>query len=542
MEYEQPGIGPATKRKPYSQSHCTDTFDKSVSAGSCQTVLRKKIIRNVVVTIPLERIIVDKSVVRGIACWRNSAMIANTVDYYYEIEDNGLLPLDRMERMMAEDRNVRPPISVRRVGGAYVVDNGRHRLARAHLLGEKSIDAVVKHTGHEDFVRDGGESNPGPTDLEMTSWKSPGRAQRPQRRKYRKGCKKSFVPKDQVSAIVDQVCADIRPTTSHSDCDDSLHHSAPKQNRKGGSRNEKGRRRDDRGGGVPLVSPIFSKEINSDSLAELIATWENIKPTRETLDTWVHVMKCQYWYDCACGKKTHGFPKCGCEVLDQVKCLYNKIVAIEGELVEETGIRIVIKDKIVKGQTQSVVKVNKGPTLDLDSIEVATTPQPKTPEAVPVTKIVRERRGIYKYLKRPGFFSMTDNFNHHHESIAKIKDQSKHNMMVIPDECINDALYAYLRRNEYDAYPDRKTKLAHMVRLAAKWDQGLFKLNDQGKNLDALALNKYFITIQKVTDAKDTSFLLQEVNAYHSNTSSKIHRLLGIFGCVPKVHRLGRLN
>ena len=104
--------------------------------------------------------------------------------------------------------------------------------------------------------------------------------------------------------------------------------------------------------------------------------------------------------------------------------------------------------------------------------------------------------------------------------------------MVVSDEIVIDDLYAYLRRNEFDSYPNRAAKLAHMTKMAAKWDVGRFKLNNQAQKLTAEELNRYFVTIQKVTDAKDTEFLLQEVKAYHSN--SRFSRFLGKLGCYPK--------
>jgi len=162
METKQPGTGPAIKRKQYSQSHCANVPDEDISASSCQETPKVKTIRNVVKQVPIDKIIIDVSVIEAIRRWRFSGAIANTVAYNYEVEDKNLLGLERMERMMAEDKNIRPPLRLERVGGAYCVLDGRHRLARSHLLGIEKIDAIVMNTGHSDFVLAGGEENPGP--------------------------------------------------------------------------------------------------------------------------------------------------------------------------------------------------------------------------------------------------------------------------------------------------------------------------------------------------------------------------------------------
>lgn len=106
--------------------------------------------------IPLESLIIDVSIINAVR--KYNASIAKDIEYDWEICDDSLLPLNRMEGMLQDIWDIeRPPISIQRCGNLYKVTNGRHRVARAFLIGEKQIS-----TGHEDFIKAGGESNPGP--------------------------------------------------------------------------------------------------------------------------------------------------------------------------------------------------------------------------------------------------------------------------------------------------------------------------------------------------------------------------------------------
>lgn len=103
----------------------------------------------------LTDLIIDISVVEAVRAY--DRIRAREVEYDYEVCDDNLLPLRRMEAMMTDCVCQRPPIDIYRCGRLYKISNGRHRVARALIMGEISIA-----TGHADFVRDGGESNPGP--------------------------------------------------------------------------------------------------------------------------------------------------------------------------------------------------------------------------------------------------------------------------------------------------------------------------------------------------------------------------------------------
>jgi hypothetical protein len=102
--------------------------------------------------------------------------------------------------------------------------------------------------------------------------------------------------------------------------------------------------------------------------------------------------------------------------------------------------------------------------------------------------------------------------NHKIGELSKKKDMSSRAQMLFSDDLMIGGLYLYLRRQEFEKYPDRAAKLAHMTKLATKWRDA-----DEKNELDCAAdMNRYFITIQKVVDAKDTEFLLAPVNVDHN--------------------------
>lgn len=104
---------------------------------------------------PLDRLIIDLSIIEALA--EIDLDVAKRVEYDFELSDDGLLPLSRIDSVLRALDCDLPPIDVVRAGSAYKVVNGRHRVLRALLLGKRFIS-----TGHEDFIRSGGESNPGP--------------------------------------------------------------------------------------------------------------------------------------------------------------------------------------------------------------------------------------------------------------------------------------------------------------------------------------------------------------------------------------------
>jgi len=547
METKQPGTGPAIKRKQYSQSHCANVPDEDISASSCQETPKVKTIRNVVKQVPIDKIIIDVSVIEAIRRWRFSGAIANTVAYNYEVEDKNLLGLERMERMMAEDKNIRPPLRLERVGGAYCVLDGRHRLARSHLLGIEKIDAIVMNTGHSDFVLAGGEENPGPeaSDVLTTEPLTSKQAFKSKipiyvGQKHAERCKQSFVPKNKTSNNDNK--NNINIVADSSDCNGnvSVRNTGGARINRARKNYQKGHRGNYRKDRVELdIPPVREQkeEFNTQYLAKILT---GKLPARDVLEAKFFASKQSTVYDCPCGKRNYGFPTaCGCELKDQVLAMYNNLSAGElDEIFSETpriekpklvDSDLVLEKKMVAKEIKSVESAIQTAASNIkDNTEEVVGSQ----VSLAIPTIVRKRKGLYRLLKTPGLFDFKAKFNHHHESISKQKDQSKINYVVVSDGLVIDELYAYLRRSEFDTYPNRAAKLAHMTKLAAKWDVGRFKLSNQAQKLSAEELNRYFVTIQKVTDAKDTEFLLQEVKAYHSN--SRFSRFLGKLGCYPK--------
>lgn len=135
--------------------------DPNDKAGSC-------VIQNTnaaddnggILTVELESFIVDISIIDAIR--RYDSVRAKEVAYDWEVCDDGLLPLNRMSEMMSDKGESRPPVSVKRVGRLFKILNGRHRLAYCFIKRLDKIQAVVVNDGHESYIRDGGESNPGP--------------------------------------------------------------------------------------------------------------------------------------------------------------------------------------------------------------------------------------------------------------------------------------------------------------------------------------------------------------------------------------------
>lgn len=94
------------------------------------------------VTIPVHKVI--------LTCRIQETILAYQPNFNFEkfiiVEDNSL-PLSRMETMLNDDlykTNNRPPIDIERsYNDLYQILNGRHRLVRAILLGNKKINVKI---------------------------------------------------------------------------------------------------------------------------------------------------------------------------------------------------------------------------------------------------------------------------------------------------------------------------------------------------------------------------------------------------------------
>jgi hypothetical protein len=116
---------------------------------------------------------------------------------------------------------------------------------------------------------------------------------------------------------------------------------------------------------------------------------------------------------------------------------------------------------------------------------------------------------LKRIFTKKSTFDFDEKFNHKSGQIKAKKDQHVAGIEVIPDAIIMPDLYAYLRRHEFETYKVRADKLAHMTKLAVKFDCKLEGPRD---------LNSYFATIQKVCDSTDTQLMLTEVNPNHSRS------------------------
>jgi hypothetical protein len=113
-------------------------------------------------TLSLNEIILDVTVFRAVnKFYKEGSMPYNQYwdeDGSFILKDDELLPLNRLDDMMKDRNEIRPPIVLRKTNkGGYVYGNGRHRHAR--LLIEAGMNPDVKIYEDKDYVI---EKNPGP--------------------------------------------------------------------------------------------------------------------------------------------------------------------------------------------------------------------------------------------------------------------------------------------------------------------------------------------------------------------------------------------
>lgn len=137
-------------------------------------------------------------------------------------------------------------------------------------------------------------------------------------------------------------------------------------------------------------------------------------------------------------------------------------------------------------------------------------------------KITRRPRLYKRLFKDDSKFHFDALVNHQIGALERNKDQSHLRHMAIPDSIMIPSLYSYLRRREFDSYTDRAEKLAHMTKLATKWENETFDDKKLDNVIGPIDLNKYFATIQKVVDSQDTQFLLKPVNPDHERNRLRV--------------------
>lgn len=164
---------------------------------------------------------------------------------------------------------------------------------------------------------------------------------------------------------------------------------------------------------------------------------------------------------------------------------------------------------------------NPNPSVGVQAVETPSAAPPKQPVG-PSKPIVQQtptikqsghviwrkspwwRRLIFKEVPSRLEISRPDNLHigtlqaHKHCTDRLTTNQD----LAIPE------LYSYLLMNKFSKYNDRQECLDHMEKLARKYWKDECK-RDFGK-MDALTVNRHYITIQKAVDEKTTAYLLTE--------------------------------
>lgn len=94
------------------------------------------------ISIPLKKLVISERIREAIVS------IKSNIDFTgIFIKDDGTFRLSRMETMMQDnlyDSSERPPIDVKALfGGNFLIINGRHRVARAFILGHETIEGKI---------------------------------------------------------------------------------------------------------------------------------------------------------------------------------------------------------------------------------------------------------------------------------------------------------------------------------------------------------------------------------------------------------------
>jgi predicted Fe-S protein YdhL (DUF1289 family) len=146
-----------------------------------------------------------------------------------------------------------------------------------------------------------------------------------------------------------------------------------------------------------------------------------------------------------------------------------------------------------------------------------TPPEVPLPPPVAPAFVVTQRPSLLKrILFKQKDAKVATNLLVNHEMDTMIKHKNDKETIVgaligkkiqerIPDNLIWEELFIYLRVQSFPAYPDRKSKLEHMDKLAKKY----LAINDIDlTSNDIHMVNRFKITIQKATDQNDDDFFL----------------------------------
>lgn len=98
--------------------------------------------------------------------------------------------------------------------------------------------------------------------------------------------------------------------------------------------------------------------------------------------------------------------------------------------------------------------------------------------------------------------------NHNSKDIRKQAKKGGFRYDTLPDRCIIPSLHSYLVRRRDVSYPDYKTKLAHLHKLAKAWENDEMPLAMH--KATPQMLNNYYLTISKVANCTDIELIVVE--------------------------------
>lgn len=128
---------------------------------------------------------------------------------------------------------------------------------------------------------------------------------------------------------------------------------------------------------------------------------------------------------------------------------------------------------------------------------------------VPGKFVIKYKPSLFKKVffgrKEQQFYSNLP-ANHGSHNIRKQARKGNFRFDTIPDRCIIPSLHSYLVRRRDVSYPDYKTKLAHLHKLAKAWENDEMPLSMHKAN--PTMLNNYYLTISKVANCTDVELIV----------------------------------
>lgn len=206
----------------------------------------------------------------------------------------------------------------------------------------------------------------------------------------------------------------------------------------------------------------------------------------------------------------------GC-VPDENVMFYVKHNKEEGTYSKGRGKMKLTTPELAKGieEVNTCLATSKRLTFDVpvseqivDSIAIPKTPEPK-PREIPSGFIIRKKPCfLLRCIYSDEVFDSKLKFNHNSKSLRKAAKAGRLNYTHIPDNCVIPSLFSYLTRRRDIAYPDYKTKITHLHKLAKAWENDEMPLKDHKATSEML--NNYYLTIAKVANCTDVDLIVAE--------------------------------